>query len=162
MADLYDPCNIDLRTSLGYFLTKARNVLMQRSDRALEPLGLTAQQVGVVMMLSSGRARTSLELSRALSYDSGSMTRMLDRLEKKGLLTRERSGADRRIVELKLTEAGHDAARRLPGVLACVMNEQLAGFSPPELATLIELLKRVIANGPDASPDCSATDAVHD
>ncbi|HLX02525.1 MAG TPA: MarR family transcriptional regulator, partial [Trinickia sp.] len=88
--DLYDPDEIQLESSLGYYLTKARNVLMDRMDRALEPLDLTSQQVGVVLLLANGRAQTSQELSRALSYDSGSMTRMLDRLEKKGLIVRNR------------------------------------------------------------------------
>ena len=84
---LYDPATIQLESSLGYYLTKARNVLVERTDQAVKPLGLTSQQIGVILMLSSGRARTPLELSREMSYDSGSMTRMLDRLEKKGFVS---------------------------------------------------------------------------
>jgi DNA-binding MarR family transcriptional regulator len=61
-------------------------VLIERTDRALAPLGLTAQQVGVIVLLACGRAHTPYELSRAMSYDSGSMTRMIDRLEKKGFV----------------------------------------------------------------------------
>ncbi|MGF6569986.1 DNA-binding MarR family transcriptional regulator [Paraburkholderia sp. GAS333] len=146
------PYNADttpLESSLGYYLTKARNVLVERTDRAVAPLGLTAQQIGVIVMLSSRRASTPFELSRAMSYDSGSMTRLLDRLEKKGFVVRTRSDADRRMVKLELTPQGDEAARQLPGLGAAVLNEQLRGFSAAEHATLIDLLSRFIANGLD-------------
>jgi len=153
---LYDPATIQLETSLGYYLAKARNVLIARTDRALKPLDLTSQQIGVILALASGRARSALELSREMSYDSGSMTRMLDRLEKKGFVRRTRSGADRRIVELRLTERGQDAAARLPAIGAAVLNEQLRGFSRTELDSLIAMLARVIGNSPmDAADDCA-------
>jgi len=150
MADgPYHADETDLTTSLGYYLTKARNVLVERTDRAVKPLGLTAQQIGVILMLSSRRASTPFELSRAMSYDSGSMTRLLDRLEKKGFVVRTRSSDDRRMVKLELTPQGHDAARQLPGLGVAVLNEQLRGFSADEHAMLIHLLSRFIANGPD-------------
>ncbi|WP_277186735.1 MarR family winged helix-turn-helix transcriptional regulator [Caballeronia sp. BR00000012568055] len=145
---LYDPATIQLESSLGYYLSKARNVLVARTDVALKPLDLTSRQIGVVLMLASGRARTPQELSREMSYDSGSMTRMLDRLEKKGFLSRTRSDADRRIVELSLTERGRDAAARLPQIGAAVLNEQLQGFTRAELDTLTGLLARIIGNTP--------------
>jgi DNA-binding MarR family transcriptional regulator len=120
---------------------------LERTDHAVKPLGLTAQQIGVILMLSSRRASTPFELSRAMSYDSGSMTRLLDRLEKKGFVMRTRSDADRRMVKLELTPQGHEAARQLPSLGAAVLNEQLRGFSADEHATLIDLLARFIANG---------------
>jgi DNA-binding MarR family transcriptional regulator len=145
---LYDPATIQLDTSLGYYLAKARNVLIARTDQALKSLDLTSQQIGVMLMLASGRARTPQELSREMSYDSGSMTRMLDRLEKKGFLARSRSEADRRIVELSLTERGREAAVQLPQIGAAVLNEQLQGFSRAELDLLTGMLVRIIANSP--------------
>jgi len=143
----YDADKIQLESSLGYYLTKARNVLVERTDRAVKPLGLTAQQIGVILMLSAHRASTPFELSRVMSYDSGSMTRLLDRLEKKGFIVRTRSDADRRMVKLELTPQGHEAARQLPALGAAVLNEQLRGFSAADHATLLDLLARFIANG---------------
>jgi DNA-binding MarR family transcriptional regulator len=133
--------------SLSYYLSKARNVLIERMDRAVKPLGLTAQQIGVILLLSCGRANTPFELSRAMSYDSGSMTRMLDRLEKKGFIVRIRSEADRRMVELELTPLGRDAASQLPALGSAVLDEQLRGFSATDIEALTELLRRFIANG---------------
>jgi len=136
-------------SKLGYFLAKARNVLVQRMDIAVKPLGLTAPQIGVIMMLGKGYARTPFELARGMAIDSGSVTRMLDRLEKKGFISRARSGADRRVVELKLTERGAEAARVLPTLRDAAMSEQLKGFSPEEERILASLLERFIANGLD-------------
>ncbi|HZZ10948.1 MAG TPA: MarR family transcriptional regulator [Paraburkholderia sp.] len=138
---------VQLDSSLGYYLTKARNVLIERTDRAVKPLGLTAQQIGVILLLSARRASTPFELSRVMSYDSGSMTRLLDRLEKKGFVARARSEVDRRIVKLELTTLGQEVAQKLPAVGVAVLNEQLRGFSTSDLATLIALLERFIANG---------------
>ncbi|OXI91674.1 MarR family transcriptional regulator [Burkholderia sp. AU33423] len=150
-GSLYDPENIALETSLGYYLSKAKQALVERMDRALEPLDLTAQQIGVILLLSRGYARTPFELSRKMSYDSGSMTRMLDRLERKGLVARSRSEQDRRMIELTLTERGAEAARALPSLIATALNAQLDGFSADELATLTGLLQRFIANGPGST-----------
>lgn len=147
MAPLYDPANIELETSVGHYLSRARQAFVERMDQALAPLGLTAQQIGV-MLLARGEAGTPLELSRRLSYDSGSMTRMLDRLEKKGLLERRRSASDRRVIELGLTGPGRAAADALPGLMAGELNAQLAGFSADELQTMTALLQRFIANAP--------------
>jgi DNA-binding MarR family transcriptional regulator len=134
----YNADEIHLESSLGYYLSKARNVLVERMDRAVKPLGLTAQQIGVILMLSCERAHTPYELSRAMSYDSGSMTRMLDRLEKKGFIVRTRSDADRRMVKLELTPQGR---------------EQLQGFTAEDIATLTALLGRLIKNGSGSGTD---------
>ena len=150
-SGLYDPNEIELQSSLGYYLSKARNVLIDRMDRALAPLDLTSQQIGVIMLLATGQARTPYELSRAMSYDSGSMTRMLDRLEKKGFIARTRSESDRRMVCLTLTAQGQAASQQLPGLGATVLNEQLRGFSAEDLACLIGLLERFIENGPQGA-----------
>lgn len=153
----YHASEISLESSLGYYLSKARNVLAERMDRAVKPLGLTAQQIGIVLLLSHGRATTPFELSRAMSYDSGSMTRMLDRLEKKGFIVRTRSEVDRRMVKLELTPAGQEAAKQLPALCTAVLDEQLRGFSPDEVGTLVNLLSRFITNsGVSADDVCAA------
>ncbi|SDD35002.1 MarR family winged helix-turn-helix transcriptional regulator [Paraburkholderia lycopersici] len=152
------PARMGVEPSLGYFLSTARNVLAGRMDRAVAPLGLTSSQIGVILLLWFERARTPNEMSRVLSYDTGSMTRMLDRLEKKGFLVRQRSQSDRRVVELALTGQGREAAQQLPDLIASVMTEQLRGFAPEEVATLVHLLQRFIANDGSTTPLCASID----
>lgn len=148
---------IGIGSGLGYFLSTARNVLAARMDRAVAPLGLTSSQIGVILLLWFGHARTPFEMSRALSYDTGSMTRMLDRLEKKGFVERQRSNEDRRVVELALTAQGQEAARQLPLLIDAVLREQLRGFSAEDVATLVLLLQRFIANDPHTEAICGAS-----
>ncbi|MEK6292065.1 MAG: MarR family transcriptional regulator, partial [Paraburkholderia tropica] len=91
-------------------------------------------------------------------YDTGSMTRMLDRLERKGFLLRQRSQADRRVVELVLTPLGRDAAQQLPAAIAAVMDDQLRGFSAEEVTTLVHLLQRFIANDAETGAVCTGAE----
>ncbi|RKP58521.1 MarR family winged helix-turn-helix transcriptional regulator [Pararobbsia silviterrae] len=153
------PEDFSLEGSVGYYLARARNVLLHRMDTAVAPLGLTPQQIGVMFQLSKGLARTPQELSRALAYDSGSMTRMLDRLEKKGFIARTRSEQDRRVVEIALTDAGRAIAAQLPNVCGSVMSEVLAPFSKDEVEILIRLLTRIAEHEiPIALSNASADD----
>ena len=75
------------------------------------------------------------------------MTRALDRLEAKGLVARVRSSEDRRVINLELTEAGREVAAVVPAVLAEVLNLHLAGFTETEWRSLLDMLKRMRANG---------------
>ena len=63
------------------------------------------------------------------------MTRTLDRLEAKGLLRRNRSQTDRRVVKLELTELGETKAREIPNNIARVLNHHLRGFSADECSS---------------------------
>ena len=78
--------------------------------------------------------------------DAGAMTRLLDRIEAKGLCGRERSSQDRRVVKLHLTDEGRAAAREIPVVLARIQNACLAGFTHNEWETLKDYLRRVLDN----------------
>ena len=91
----------------------------------------------------AGHANTVAELARKCTIDPGAMTRLLDRLEKKGLCRRVRSTSDRRVVHIELTPAGVAVAERVPHILCEVYNQVLAGFSPQEWAQLRALLLRL-------------------
>ncbi|MBQ1765693.1 MAG: MarR family transcriptional regulator, partial [Aquincola sp.] len=90
---------------------------------------------------------TVAALARDLQTDAGAMTRSLDRLEAKGLVARVRSGTDRRVVNLELTQEGDRLASLVLPVLAEVFNEHLTGFSQDEWQTLLSLLRRMARNG---------------
>jgi len=90
---------------------------------------------------------TPAELARALDVDTGATTRMLDRLESKGFVRRERVPEDRRVVKIVLTDEGRAVADRILPTIAQTLNIHLSGFSEDEIRMLIALLKRMIANG---------------
>ncbi|MEO5733934.1 MAG: MarR family transcriptional regulator, partial [Rubrivivax sp.] len=62
------------------------------------------------------------------------------------LCRRVRSTADRRVVQVELTDEGRGAVAAVPAVLADVMNAHLAGFTAAEHQQLLGLLKRIAAN----------------
>jgi DNA-binding MarR family transcriptional regulator len=103
-------------------------------------------------MLKAGRADTAQVLARLLGVDAGAMTRMLDRLEAKGLIERVRSLTDRRVTQLRLTASGEAATEGLPEVVAGVNNDYLLGFSRDEFEQLKSLLGRMRANGQALAP----------
>ena len=100
-----------------------------------------------MLKLHNGGPSTVVELARWCLVDAGAMTRLLDRLEKKGLCKRVRSTEDRRVVMVELTPEGEAAMVEVPAVLADVMNAHLAGFSKSEWVALKGYLRRMIETG---------------
>ncbi|ABA75383.1 MULTISPECIES: MarR family winged helix-turn-helix transcriptional regulator [Pseudomonas] len=129
---------------LGLLLGRAALLKDKIIDTHMEPHGITAAQFKVLIIMAQFGVDTPAELCRHLSLDSGSMTRMLDRLEQKGFLVRQRSEGDRRQVQLKLTEQGQQLADRLPHIGADAMNELAGAVTPDELKTLEYILKKIL------------------
>ena len=133
--------------SVGYLMARARASLLAGLDAELAPFGLNAMQYAVLKHLADGNARTAADLCRHMYYDTGSMTRILDRLEEKGLLRRERCEDDRRVVFLRVAAAGRAQLPRLRAVGSRVLDEHLAGFNTAEVESLKTYLGRMIENG---------------
>jgi DNA-binding MarR family transcriptional regulator len=133
--------------SVGYLMKRIVGSIVCQADKHLEAHGLTSAQWGPLLMLQKAGQLPVAELSRGLSVDAGSMTRLLDRLEKKGLCKRVRSTEDRRVVQVELTPEGAAAISAVPAVLAEVLNAHLAGFSKTEWQALQGYLERMQANG---------------
>jgi DNA-binding MarR family transcriptional regulator len=133
--------------SYGFMLRRVMGSLQRHLDRRLQPLDLTAMQLGPLVLLAAGKGNTAAQLARCLNIDTGAMTRMIDRLEAKGLLQRTRSNADRRVVLLELTPAGVATVDANAELLVEVLNLHLAGFTAAELAQLMGYLRRMLDNG---------------
>ena len=142
----YRPEDYQPEESMGYLMRRILNSAAHEVERQLGPSGLTSAQWLPLLRLSMGSASTVAELARECQLDVGGMTRLLDRLEAKGLLRRVRSSADRRVVNLQLTEPGLAAAKRIPSVLCGVQNALLQGCTLEEWQSLVALLRRVLDN----------------
>ena len=130
--------------TLGLLLGRAALLKDRIIDTHMEPYGITAAQFKVLIIMAQFEVDTPAELCRHLCIDSGSMTRMLDRLEQKNLLMRQRSEADRRQVRLVLTDDGKALADLLPKVGADAMNQLAGAISPQELQSLEQILKKIL------------------
>ena len=140
----YSKADFHLTDNVGFAITKARNLVMMQLDAAVKSLNVRAHHVGIFMSLLRGVDTTPAMLSRHLGVDSGLMTRTLDKLETLGMLTRTRNGADRRVVNLELTEAGRAVALRITEIAPDVLNTRLACFSPEEFDELRRLLRKFL------------------
>lgn len=129
---------------LGLLLGRAALLKDRIIDTHMEPHGITAAQFKVMIIIAQFGIDTPAELCRHLSLDSGSMTRMLDRLEQKDLLLRKRCADDRRLVRLALTEEGQALADKLPEIGVNAMNQLAGALDSEELQTLEAILKKVL------------------
>ncbi|MCK6188433.1 MULTISPECIES: MarR family transcriptional regulator [unclassified Pseudomonas] len=129
---------------LGLLLGRAAILKDRIIDTHMEPHGVTAAQFKVLIIMAQFGVDTPAELCRHLSLDSGSMTRMLDRLEQKNLLSRQRSELDRRQVQLVLTADGQRLADMLPHIGAKALNQLAGALEPGELEALERILKKIL------------------
>ncbi len=143
--------------SVGHLMARARAAILTNLDAELEPFGLTSSQYGVLKNVADGVAETAVDLCRLMHYDNGSMTRLLDRLEDKGLLRRERGKEDRRMIHLHLTSNGRIVLPRLRALAVRVLERHLAGFTPHEIDNLKRFLGRMIENAETLKNGSSAS-----
>jgi DNA-binding MarR family transcriptional regulator len=140
----YTKDNFKVRESVGFQLVKARNLIVTEMDAALKELDISGQQMGIMLMLRQKLASTPFELSKMLGIDTGLMTRMLDKLEARGLLVRSRDQEDRRVVNLSLTKDGIAVADQIPEIAPDVLNARLKDFTKAELTELRRLLRKFL------------------
>ncbi len=153
----YDLDNYRPEDSVGYLMRLILSSMASAVDTQLADCDLTNAQWLPILKLHQGHASTVAELARACTMDAGAMTRLLDRLETKGLCKRVRSELDRRVVNIELTDTGHAVAQGIPGVLCTVLNSHLSGLSTDEFLTLKSLLQRMLPNTQAAGADGAAT-----
>ncbi|WP_042424136.1 MarR family winged helix-turn-helix transcriptional regulator [Comamonas granuli] len=144
----YDATHLAPEDSVGYLMRKVITSIRSQVDAGLAAHGLTYTQWLPLFKLSLCQTSTTVAgLARELETDPAAMTRVLDRLEAKGLVRRERATHDRRVVQLALTPAGQAMAAQVPPVLASVLNAHLSDFTHEEWQLLLRLLRRMLANG---------------
>jgi DNA-binding MarR family transcriptional regulator len=153
LADVYDIETYQPRKGVGHLLSRVRTEMLAALDKALEAdaelsaLEISAAQFIVIAALALAEtAKSASDLCKGISYDAGAMTRMIDRLESKGLIRRNRRPEDRRVVYLELTEEGTRAYPRMRAVSMAVVNRFLQGFSQAEARQLESFLSRMLQN----------------
>lgn len=109
---------------------------------------LTAAQYNVLRILR-GAGKTGITCtdisSRMITRDSD-ITRMLDRLEARGLISRERQADDRRVVKAFIADAGLLLLKELDRPLRKLVENQMAGISENDLKKLVKLLDKIRGN----------------
>ena len=163
MGDIYDVATYQPKKSIGALLSRVRVEMLAAldkelsTDKRLAPLELSAAQFIVIANLAGAEEpKSASDLCKGISYDAGAMTRMLDRLEAKGLIRRNRSAHDRRLMHLELTEEGRAAYPRMREISLTVANRFLRGFTKAEARQLEGMLARMLENAHGLAPRASA------
>jgi DNA-binding MarR family transcriptional regulator len=140
------------QSSVGYLVKRATALIIEQMEPALAHSGFTFTQWVVMMHLRDGMAVNAKAICSQLRHDSGAVTRILDQLEARGLLVRERSVDDRREVRLHLTPAGHSTIESLIPLVVETLNFSLRDFSSAEVTELTRLLNKLVdAAGPGSA-----------
>ena len=144
-SEVYDAKTYNPKQGIGGLLSRVKLKMMESLEAELAPFGITAAQYVIIVNLANGVDSAS-GLCRTVSYDPGAMTRMLDRLQKKGLVRRVPCSEDRRVMRLGLTEEGRAIYPQLTERSAAVLNNRLRGFTKEEVRQLEQLLTKMLTN----------------
>jgi len=124
---------------------RAAEFLSRSLNEWLRDVNLTSTQYNVLRILR-GAGEPGLpckEIAGRMITTVPDVTRLLDRMERKGWLVRTRGKEDRRVVLARITARGKDLADRLDGGMAAWLRRQLKKLSSPEVQDLIRLLEKI-------------------
>ncbi len=140
---------LSLENLLFVALLKTADFLGLQAEQLLKSHGLTATQYNVLRILRgaepAGLACRSIG-DRMISHDPD-MTRLLDRMEKRGLITRSRHAEDRRVVKSRITSAGLDLLKSLDQPVRELHKRQFRHIPAARLKMLARLLEEVRPRG---------------
>jgi MarR family transcriptional regulator, organic hydroperoxide resistance regulator len=123
-------------------LQRAADKLALQAEQLLKSKGLTGAQYNVLRILRGAEPQglaCSGIAERMISHDPD-MTRLLDRMEKRNLITRQRQSDDRRVVKTRITGSGLELLKRLDPTVRELHRRQFAHMTPARVRTLGDLL----------------------
>lgn len=135
---------LKLRNQLCFPLYACAKEVVRQYTPLLEPLGLTYTQYIAMMVLWEHKSISIKDIGKLLYLDSGTLTPMLKKMEKTGLITRSRSKEDERVVIITITQKGeelHEVAGEIP-----LKMSQCVKIDSEEAQQLYTLLNKMIKN----------------
>ncbi|MBM9593170.1 MarR family winged helix-turn-helix transcriptional regulator [Roseitranquillus sediminis] len=134
------------RIGLGLLLRRAHKSFSGALAARLERVGITHAQFHHLRRLNEQDGVSSSELSALVEVKKATSTSILDALETKGLIRRDRDATDRRRVNVFLTAKGRELQGELAACAVEVNDAAARDLSPEERAQLFDLLERMIAS----------------
>ncbi|HEY3215340.1 MAG TPA: MarR family transcriptional regulator [Candidatus Eisenbacteria bacterium] len=134
-----------LRQEAAIAVVRTADRLRWRMARLVGPLGITVQQYNVLRILRGvgKEGLPTLEIARRMIERTPGITRLMDRLEAKRLVQRERCATDRRQVTCWITPQGLELLERLDQPLSRSEESALGGLAQGDVERLIDLLERI-------------------
>jgi DNA-binding MarR family transcriptional regulator len=129
----------------GALLVIAARTGQQLATRRLAPMGLTVQLCGVLNRLAVGSV-SQHELGEQLGIDRTTMVELIDDLEARGVVVRQRNAADRRSYSIQLTAKGRTVQKRATKAFDAAADEFFGALKPAERRELGGMLRRLIVS----------------
>ncbi|MFE3582066.1 MarR family winged helix-turn-helix transcriptional regulator [Streptomyces vinaceus] len=142
-----------LRDHLGYWIRRLSDEVHGRFERELAAHDVTVAQWAVLITVHRGDAVTTREVGRYVNVDAGAVSRLVDRLVAKDLMTREPDPASRRSLRLTLTPAGRELVPRLAEIADANDAHFFSALEPGQREQLEEWVRRLIDEGPLQPPE---------
>jgi DNA-binding MarR family transcriptional regulator len=132
--------------SVGYRVKLLSQLLGRHFQEMLDPHGLTPFHWLVLCCLWEQDGLPTSHLGDRLCQVGGTLTGVIDRMEERGLVRRERDPQDRRVLRIWLTDSGRQFEKILPSLSAELRERALKGLSQAERQLFSEWIDRMIAN----------------
>ena len=112
-------------------------------DRRLRPLGFSHSRWLLLMHLSRNDGCTHRELALSMGTEAPTLVKLVDHMEKAGLLKRCASETDRRVKHLRLSQEGKTVVENIRSYATDLRNEMLSGLSKTSIKTSLEVLNNI-------------------
>lgn len=153
----YTVDTLEAPNSIGFLVKRCGGLMSQLAERRFAAERVSFTQWMVIATLGRFEHLTASELSAQTCHDMGALTRIVDDLEEEGLVRRERTERDRRVVEIALTPEGRRYLQAGKRIVVELLNSLVAPFAREELETLIALLQRMMARLQEAEQGTPAS-----
>jgi len=129
-------------------IIRTADVLLQSLTTLMKPYQISPTQYNVLRILrGAGEQGVSCkDIAARLVARDPDITRLMDRLEQRGLIVRDRAKEDRRIVTHRLTKPGLDLVAELHPPLEAANKQLTKGIPPGDLRNLVDVLEQIRAN----------------
>ncbi|MDY6844560.1 MAG: MarR family transcriptional regulator [Thermodesulfobacteriota bacterium] len=134
----------ELPSSLWIRFLRIHNHFSRDLTKALDTFGITLTQFYMLATIDYTGDIPFSELSRRLWVTMGNLTGVIDRLEGKGLVVRERDNNDRRIIHVKMTRKGKEITEKAGTAFEHTMKNFLKNLNKQEQQELSILLKKIL------------------
>lgn len=142
---------------LIYLLSIAQQTLKDHTNRTLADKGgkVTLAQAGILFLLKEKDGRYMSEMGQVIGVDNSAMTRLVDRLERAGLVKRQIDPENRRAISILLTPAGRKEAAEALTVIKIINKEIKKDYSPAEVDAFKKILGGILQKFKAPSPGMS-------
>lgn len=141
------PSKLDLGEYLPYLVNRVGNIIAdQFGDAALAPHDLSIAMWRVMAVLASRGSQRQIDVVDLTSIEASTLSRLVTRLIRMGLVTRARSASSNREVSVKLSAKGQALVARLIPIAREYEAAAIAGLSPADVAVLKRCLRRMYGN----------------